>query len=106
MAGPEKDRELLKRIRDCIENGSYKFTNHALERRKERVFELPDILYVLRHGFHENEKDSWDTQHGAWNYAIRGKTLERKDARVIVSFDPSKRMLIITVIRINKRLSL
>ena len=51
---------------------------------------------MLRHGFHEKKKDLFDETHNTWNYAVRGKTLDKEEMRVIVSFDRESEMLIIT----------
>ena len=98
----EKISDLLKRVKMCVESGNFKFTGHALKRRLERLLSLPDIIYVLKNGHHESSKDSWDEQYETWNYAIRGKTVDQDSIRIIISFD-TQRMLIITVIRINKK---
>ncbi len=53
--------------------------------------------YVLKTGWHEKAKDQYDVQNKAWNYAIRGKTVDTRELRVVVSFD-EEGLLIITVI--------
>ena len=55
---------------------------------------------MLKNGYHERIKDSYDEQHKEWNYAVRGKTLEKKILRVVVSFDP-RGLLIITAIDLD-----
>lgn len=97
----EKHKDLLERICLCIENGHYKFSNHALERKQQRGFTLPDIHYILKNGYHEKVKDVWNEQHHIWNYSIRGKTLDKNEGRIIVSLD-NLGMLIITVIRLTR----
>lgn len=55
-------------------------------------------MYVLtKSGWHEKRKDSYSEEFKAWNYAIRGSTIDEREIRVIVSFDDSG-LLIITVI--------
>ena len=98
---PGKVENLLEQVDKCIEKGEYQFTRHALERQKERLLSLQDILYVLKHGYHEKSKDSWDEAFSAWNYSIRGKALDNEDVRIVVSFDKDG-LLIITVIRLDK----
>lgn len=58
------------------------------------------MLYVIRHGYHEKRKDSFSEEYQGWNYAIRGKTIDRRSLRVVVSFDESG-MLIITAIDLD-----
>ena len=67
----EKFSDLLSRIKYCLEKDEYKFTTHALERRNERIIEIPDILHVLRTGCHEKSKDAWDIKYRTWNYSKR-----------------------------------
>lgn len=98
---PGWDSNLLEKVRRHIALNRYRFTRHTLDRLKQRSFELHDVIYVLSSGFHEEEKTLFNTQSQSWNYAIRGKTLDGTDARVIVAFE--KDMIIITAIRLTKR---
>jgi hypothetical protein len=56
------------------------------------------MLYVLRHGWHEKRQEVFDTHYQAWNYAIRGKTVDRRSLRMIVSFEEETKPLSITAI--------
>lgn len=96
----EKLPDLMDRIRKCVNSENYAFTKHARERKSEREIVLPDILYVLKHGFHEKKKDCWDETYLSWNYAVRGMTIDKKSLRIVVSFDETE-MLIITFIHLN-----
>lgn len=96
----EKIPNLLEKVKSCIDQGTYRFTKHALERKNERFVTLPDILEILHTGYHEKIKDQWDVAYKVWNYAIRGKDVDQEDIRVIVSFDQNG-LLIITVIRLE-----
>ena len=61
---------------------------------------MPEILQVLKGGFWEKRKDEFKPEHQAWNYAIRGKTVDDRPIRVAVTFaDPG--MLLITAIDLN-----
>jgi hypothetical protein len=91
---PQLD-EIFPKIRDCITNGRYRQSIHAMERKLERNIDLPDILYVLINGYHEKQKTSFDEVFQTWKYAIRGRTLDKNDIRIIIAFDDD--MLIITV---------
>lgn len=68
----------------------------------ERRITRPEVLYILRHGHHEPRKDTFSSEHMAWSYAIRGRTLDGRNLRVCVSLDAS-RMLIITAIDLDVR---
>lgn len=96
---PEQIDNLSEQIRKCIESERYMQTKHALQRESERSIELSDALYVLRHGRHEKNKTTFDEIFQSWKYAIRGRTLENLDIRVIVAFDENG-MLIITVMHV------
>jgi hypothetical protein len=81
----------------CIERGTYLDTRHAFDRQNERQISRPEVLYVLKNGHHEKRKDKFDEAYHSWNYSVRGKTVDRRELRVIVSFDELG-MLIITAI--------
>lgn len=92
----------MTHIRNCIEQGRYLDTRHALERQVERAINRNEILYVLKNGYHEKKKDKFDELYQAWNYAVRGKTLDRRELRVVISFEDASGMLLITAIELKK----
>ena len=98
---PEKADNLLEKIRWCIERRKFRLTPHCVTRQKQRSIGLPDITFVLLNGFHEEEKTKFNEEFNTWKYAIRGKTLDKIDIRVIVAFE--KDMVIITAIRMKRR---
>lgn len=57
MDRPPKMSNLLEAIRKCVEEGRYRDTRHATQRQAERNITRPEILQVLRTGFHEKKKD-------------------------------------------------
>ena len=59
------------------------------------------MLYVLKNGCHEKQKTSFDEAFQKWKYAIRGKTLEDCELRVIVTIEDAG-VLIITAINLAK----
>lgn len=66
----------------------------------ERYISLPDVIDILRNGYHEKAKDTWDNIFKSWNYAIRGRTVDQDACRIVVSFEENG-LLIITVIRLE-----
>jgi hypothetical protein len=96
----EKIARLMEHISKSLDAGRYLDTRHATDRQNERAITRPEILYVLRHGYHEKRKDRFETQYQGWNYAIRGKTIDLRELRIIVSFDKNL-MLVITAIDLN-----
>lgn len=100
---PKKIGNLLQRVRNCIKEGAYRDTFHALERKSEREITLPEVIYVLTTGRHEKSKDRFERVYNTWNYSIRGLTVDEQDLRVIVSFDEDRDLLIITTISLERR---
>lgn len=101
MSRPDKIVDLMSAIRRSIVQGHYYDTRHATQRQIERNITRPDIIYVLKNGFHEKKKDQFDERFKAWNYAVRGKNIDAREIRVIISFDEDG-MLIITAIELKK----
>lgn len=92
----EKLSDVLKKIRESIRQEKYIFTNHALERVKERGIDIQTTINVLLSGHEEKQKTRFDKDVNSWKYAIRGTTVDEDDIRIIVAFDDDD-MLIITV---------
>ena len=61
------------------------------------------MIFVLKNGRHEKAKDKFEEAFSSWNYAVRGKTVDKEDLRVIVSFDEEKKLLIITAFYLEGR---
>lgn len=95
-----KEPNILKKVQKYLHEGNYRDTRHASQRGVERNIYLPDILEVLKNGYHEKRKDEYREDFKSWNYAIRGKTLDGDELRIVVYFE-SQRMMIATVIRLN-----
>jgi hypothetical protein len=96
-----KDKNILKLVKSAIENGTYIYTSHANQRIKQREVTRYEVKQVLLSGHHEKRKDCFDEVFNSWNYSIKGKTLDKRQLRIVISFDDSN-MLIITVIDLNK----
>lgn len=100
---PSKLENVLEIAKDCIQTGRYLPTFHAECRQLERDITLQDALYVITNGYREPKHDQFKEEWQAWNYAIRGTTLQDDTLRVIISFDEKNKLLIITVINIVGR---
>jgi uncharacterized protein DUF4258 len=98
---PAQLDELFPKIRGCIDQGLFRQSKHAIDRELERKINLADVLYVLKNGYHEKQKTSFDELFRTWKYAVRGKTLDGIDIRIIIAFD-SNGMMIITVMHVVK----
>ncbi len=92
------DVRLRNKILEHIKNGKYRLTKHAAEEQAKDNLDLPDTLHVLKTGYHETGKTSFNNKFQNWNYAIRGKIEDSKNVRVIISF--SDEMMIVTVMEL------
>jgi hypothetical protein len=98
----DKIPNLLKLIRQRANTGEFIILPHANLRRVERNISVVDIIFVLKNGDREPERDEFKEVHQSWNYAIRGQTVDSRTLRIAVAFDKNE-MLIITVIPLGKR---
>ena len=99
MNAEKADTDILRKVREHVRNGTYILREHAIEMQEKRRISLADILRVLEYGKHEKEKDIFEVKNQRWKHAIRGKTINGIDLRVIVAFHV--KLAIITVIRIG-----
>lgn len=67
MKAPPKIAHLLERVREALAAGRFLDTVHTTERQAERQITRPEILYVLKSGWHEKRKDVFDARYQAWN---------------------------------------
>ena len=97
---PPKLINLMQIVAECLESRHYRFSRHAIERQWDRKITQMEIRQVLLHGRHESSKDKFDEDLAEWNYSIRGRTVESRNIRIVVAFDPDS-MLIVTVIDLD-----
>lgn len=98
---PVKNAKVLEKIRDKASRGDYIPVEHAKQRLEQREVTDPEMRYVLTTGYREPRKDEFKEEHQSWNYAMRGKTVDDRKLRVVVSFDKDD-LLIVTVISLEK----
>lgn len=102
MKRPAKIQNILKLTAEAVDRGRLLYSRHANERLRERGIFKPEIEFILIRGHHEARKDQFNLEFENWDYAIRGKTLDGRDLRVIVAvFSPN--LLIITAIDLERR---
>ena len=101
MATKNKLPGLLPRLHTAAERGLLRFSNHALERMAERAILRLEVEYILKSGHHEKRKDSFDEEFNSWNYAIRGKTQDDRNLRIVVSFEKPN-FVVITAIDLER----
>lgn len=99
MPEPRKQKigNLKEVIGQCLDVGRYLDTRHAHLRQWQRLIKRPEILYVLKHGYHEKGKDTYEEAYREWNYSIRGKTPDGRELRVVISFE-AMYLIIITAV--------
>lgn len=90
----------MKKVSEAIRTGHYLISNHAYLRAKDRLIPVAHVEQILLHGFHEPRKDSFKPEFGAWNYSIRGKSPDKYNVRIIVTFAESD-LLIVTIINLD-----
>jgi hypothetical protein len=95
----EKVDDLLADVARHLDDDAYALSQHARERMAERDIDLPEVTYVLRNGWHEKRKDAYQEPYQSWNYAVRGKTVDSRELRIVVSFDED--MLVVTAIDLD-----
>ena len=66
-----------------------------------KEIDLNDAEYILKNGYHEKKKTSFDEIFRTWKYAIRGKTIEDLDIRLIIAFDEDG-MIVITMMHVGR----
>ena len=96
---PKKISNVMSEIHRCLRKGRYLDTRHAFERQLERQISRMEIVQVLKRGYHEKSKDTFDKAYNGWNYSIRGKTLDGRELRIIIAIENN--ILIITAIDLN-----
>ena len=98
---PDKITDLIGKVRKAVESGNVLETKHSKERQSERGISRLGVFHVLKTGFHQPRKDTYNEQESTLAYSIRGKTLDEQKLRVIVAIDPNG-LLIITVIKLDR----
>jgi uncharacterized protein (DUF1015 family) len=85
-------------------NKGFTDTRHIAQPEcRSEVLSVFEVEHVLKNGLREERKDEFKEEFNTWNYAIRGKTLDRdKELRIAVSFSSVEGLLIITAIDINR----
>jgi hypothetical protein len=97
----KKTKNLMKIVGEKAQNGNFLILPHAASRRLQRKISVSDIVYVLKNGWHESKKDEFKNEYNEWNYALKGKTIDKRTLRIVISFDINM-MLIVTVIDLRR----
>lgn len=97
-----KIQALLPVLKRCVDGGRIRLTGHAEKRMAERNITFPEIARVLRTGWHEKRKDTYDEDHNAWDYAIRSAQGSERDLRIVVAVEATPEAVVITVIDLKQ----
>jgi hypothetical protein len=86
----------------AVKAGRLLYSVHANARMKERGIIIPEVEYILSRGHHEARKDQFNDEFCAWDYAVRGKTLDGRNLRIVVALvDPN--LLVVTTIDLDAK---
>lgn len=103
---PTKLPNVIEMVHEHAKLGRIIDTRHSITRQNERLVTFSEIIEVLESGWHEKNKDEWKHEHQAWNYSIRGKTIDGTELRVPVFFDDSDPKVsyfgVVTVIKLAR----
>ena len=95
-----KELSLLNKVRVCVDGGKCFISQHAKVRMRDRDILDIELFYILRHGYHERSKDTFDRFHKSWNYSVRGKTLDDRSLRIVLCFD-REMLVVVTAIEVH-----
>lgn len=101
MPNKNKLPDLLPKLSTAVDRGNIRFSQHALERMEERRILRLAVEHVLKNGYHEKRKDTFDKEFESWNYAIKGKTIDDMTLRIIISFEKPN-FIIVTAIDLER----
>ena len=69
---------------------------------KERSIIKPEVEYILSNGHHEIRKDQFNAEFDDWDYAIKGKTLDGRNLRIVIAL-VAPNVLVITAIDLDAK---
>jgi DUF917 family protein len=98
---PDKVKNILGIISKAVGLGRLTYSHHANVRMKEREIIKPEVVRVLTSGHHEAKKDQFREDFNSWDYAIKGKTVDGRNLRIVVAFE-SPNVLVVTAIDLDK----
>lgn len=81
-----------------LKRGKYYDTRHSTDRQRERGIILPEVVEVIETGWNEKSKDEYKAEWKSWTYAIRGKTVDKRELRIAIAFEGREKLIIVTAI--------
>lgn len=101
MARKKKLEDVLDVVRKCADANRVQPSKHAEQRMAQRGVTLPEVLHVLRTGWHEKSKDTYNDRFDDWDYAIRSLTEDERDLRIAIAVEETPLVVVITVIDLD-----
>ena len=99
---PGKLEDVLGLARRCVAEDRYHDSRHSRERRVERQVTIQEVKLVINAGWREEARDEYRPEYASWSYVIRGKTVDGRGLRLVVSFDEQRWMLLITAVDLDR----
>lgn len=100
MTRPPKVKYLIEIARQAVQDGHLLYSAHANERMAQRNIIKPEVEYILSKGHHEPKKDKFNTEFESWDYAIKGKTIDGRNLRIVIAVI-SPNVLVVTAIDLS-----
>lgn len=101
-----KEVNVLGKMKELLGVNKVRFHSHANKRMGERNVLDYEVRQALSNGRHDPARDRYSLEHESWEYSIEGKTLDKRQLRIGISFEivqgSSERLLVITVIEPGK----
>jgi len=89
-----KVENFLETVHQLVLADRYLDTRHATDRKNERNIMRAEIRAVLLAGYHEKSRDRYDEILLRWSYAMRGRTVDLRELRIIVAIDATGALII------------
>lgn len=77
-----------------LDNETWRVSLHAEDNMEIDGLTREMVRLVLGSGRHIEKQDEFSKTHGAWNYAVHGKTLEGEEIRVVVTFHATNMVVV------------
>ena len=101
MKRPVKIKNIIRISNEAVRTGHLIYSHHANERMKERGILKPEVEFILSSGHHEKKKDQFHAEFESWDYAIKGRTLDGRNLRIIIAL-VMPNVLIVTAIDLEE----
>ncbi len=97
--------DVIKRVRAAVAAGRYIYSSHCIQRQDQRGIADGDLRCAIANGWHEKRKDEWNEEFSAWNYTIRGNSLDAERLRIAVAFEEvdENEIIVVTVINLDRQ---